>query len=187
MPTQEFLNKVKDSDEKMRLEKQRYLDQAPNAKESALKKMGEITDSFHSREPLGFTNLNKRQFGPYELQTLLGSDSSQDDKTKSAKLINSVRFMGGKHSLKDAQTIARELKPLEGPVDPSLANHIMNLGQSIDNNSGDVYVEGLNRISENLPLWGTEKEIEQEKEKTRQERFKKTKDALGKSINPTGF
>lgn len=139
-------------DEKMRLAQQKHNFEPLAAKEAALNKISEAPGTFHSRGPLGFTNLNKRQFGPYELDTMLDSDSSQDDKTKFAKLSHLIRFKGGQHSPEDAKKLANELRDIKKPIDPNLIREITSLPQWTTEGDPE-YIKTISRQAQNKPLW----------------------------------
>lgn len=78
----------------------------------------------------GAPSLNKRKYGPYELTTLLEQSHSLngDEEKKLGKVINSVQFLGGEHSLADAKKIAEELKWPGEKVDyDNITKRLLNL------------------------------------------------------------
>ena len=144
MPNNIFLDNVKQSDDKMDLAKKEA-----EARLIALQRLQNqpTVDSMVDKRNYGGTTLNKREFGPYELTTALQADTSPDDKQKFAKLINAIKFKGDQHSQKDAELLAKELKPVNEPINPEMIKQIMDL------NKDSEYVQSTSREGLNKPLW----------------------------------
>jgi hypothetical protein len=60
-------------------------------------------------------SLNKRRYGPYDIQTTL-DQSVGDDHDKVGQIINEVTFRGGEHSEPDMKKVAQEMQEIGKPV-----------------------------------------------------------------------